>query len=604
MCGIVGYVGRQDAVPVLLEGLARLEYRGYDSAGIAVVRNGTLRVHKRAGKVRDLAASMPKRLSGQVGIAHTRWATHGQPSDANAHPHVDMANRIAVVHNGMIEDSALLRERLRAEGVQFSSETDTELLAHLIAREDADDLEEAVRRALRRVHGAYGIAVLDATAPDRIVLARNGSPVLIGIGDHQMLCASDMAALVRHAQQVVHLEDGELATVTAESFSTATLDARPTVKTATTLESAASDYERGGFEHFMLKEISEQPQAIDATLRGRLDARLATARLGGLNLTARELRAFRRVHVIACGSALYAGMVGAGMLESLARMPAAAESAAEFRYRNAVIEPETLYVAVSQSGETADTLAAVEEIARKGGRVLGVVNVPGSSIARAVDGGIYLHAGPELSVASTKAFTSMTVAFALLALHLGRLRDLGPADGQRLLSALAKLPDKAAEALAAHDELKQLAAWIASAQSSFFIGRVRGYPVALEGAQKLKEVSYVHAEAYPAAELKHGPLALISPELPTVAIVPDDELLEKNLASLEQIHSRGGEVLAVAHRQLGTLADRLILVPKSEPELDPILLGLPLQLLAYYAAAALGRDIDQPRNLAKSVTVE
>jgi glucosamine--fructose-6-phosphate aminotransferase (isomerizing) len=604
MCGIVGYVGRQDAVPVLLEGLARLEYRGYDSAGIAVVRNGTLRVHKRAGKVRDLAASMPKRLSGQVGIAHTRWATHGQPSDANAHPHVDMANRIAVVHNGMIEDSALLRERLRAEGVQFSSETDTELLAHLIAREDADDLEEAVRRALRRVHGAYGIAVLDATAPDRIVLARNGSPVLIGIGDHQMLCASDMAALVRHAQQVVHLEDGELATVTAESFSTATLDARPTVKTATTLESAASDYERGGFAHFMLKEISEQPQAIDATLRGRLDARFATARLGGLNLTARELRAFRRVHVIACGSALYAGMVGAGMLESLARIPAAAESAAEFRYRNAVIEPETLYVAVSQSGETADTLAAVEEIARKGGRVLGVVNVPGSSIARAVDGGIYLHAGPELSVASTKAFTSMTVAFALLALHLGRLRDLGPADGQRLLGALAKLPDKAAEALAAHDELKQLAAWIAGAQSSFFIGRVRGYPVALEGAQKLKEVSYVHAEAYPAAELKHGPLALISPELPTVAIVPDDELLEKNLASLEQIHSRGGEVLAVAHRQLGTLADRLVLVPKSEPELDPILLGLPLQLLAYYAAAALGRDIDQPRNLAKSVTVE
>ncbi len=604
MCGIVGYVGRQDAVPVLLEGLARLEYRGYDSAGIAVVRNGTLRVHKRAGKVRDLSSTLPKRLTGQVGIAHTRWATHGQPTDANAHPHVDMDGRIAVVHNGMIEDSAMLRERLRAEGVVFSSETDTELLAHLIAREDAADLEEAVRRALRRVHGAYGIAVLDAAAPDRIVLARNGSPVLIGIGDHQMLCASDMAALVRHAQQVVHLEDGELATVTAESFSTATLDARPTVKTATTLESAATDYERGGFAHFMLKEISEQPQAIDATLRGRLDARFQTARLGGLNLSARELRAFRRVHVIACGSALYAGMVGAGMLESLARIPAGAESAAEFRYRNAVVEPETLYVAVSQSGETADTLAAVEEITRKGGRVLGVVNVPGSSIARAVDGGVYLHAGPELSVASTKAFTSMTVAFALLALHLGRLRDLGPADGQRLLQALAKLPDKAAEALAAEDHITQLAAWIATAQSSFFIGRVRGYPVALEGAQKLKEVSYVHAEAYPAAELKHGPLALISPELPTVAIVPDDELTEKNLASLEQIHSRGGEVLAVAHRQLGTLADRLVLVPKSEPELDPILMGLPLQLLAYHAALALGRDVDQPRNLAKSVTVE
>ncbi len=604
MCGIVGYVGRQDAVPVLLEGLARLEYRGYDSAGIAVVRNGSLRVHKQAGKVRDLAANVPKRLSGQVGIAHTRWATHGPPSDSNAHPHVDMEGRIAVVHNGMIEDAALLRTRLQADGVKFSSDTDTEVLAHLIAREDADDLEEAVRRALRRVHGAYGIAVLDARQPDRIVLARNGSPVLIGVGERQMLCASDMAALVRHAQQVVHLEDGEMATVTADSFSTTTLDARPTVKTATSLESAAADYERGGFEHFMLKEISEQPQAIDATLRGRLDGRFATARLGGLNLSARELRAFRRVHVIACGSALYAGMVGAGMLESLARLPAAAESAAEFRYRNAVIEPETLYVAVSQSGETADTLAAVEEIRRKGGRVLGVVNVPGSSISRAVDGGIYLHAGPELSVASTKAFTSMAVAFALLALHLGRLRDLGPADGQRLLSALAKLPDKAAELLQAGAEIERLAAWISTAQSAFFIGRVRGYPVALEGAQKLKEVSYVHAEAYPAAELKHGPLALISPELPTVAIVPDDELIDKNLASLEQIHSRSGQVLAVAHRPLGALADQLVLVPKSEPELDPILLGLPLQLLAYHAAVALGRDIDQPRNLAKSVTVE
>ncbi|MDE3133632.1 MAG: glutamine--fructose-6-phosphate transaminase (isomerizing) [Acidobacteriota bacterium] len=604
MCGIVGYVGRQNAVPVLLEGLAQLEYRGYDSAGVAVARNDSLRVHKQAGKVRDLAASMPKRLSGNVGIAHTRWATHGLPTDDNAHPQLDMDGRIAVVHNGMIEDAPLLRGRLEADGITFASETDTEVLAHLIALEEVDDLEEAVRRALRRVHGAYGLAVLDARQPDRIVLARNGSPVLIGIGERQMLCASDMAALVRHAQQVVHLEDGELATVTADSFSTATLDARPSVKTATDIDVKAHDYERGEFEHFMLKEILEQPEAIDATLRGRLDARFATARLGGLNLTARELREFRRVHVLAAGSALYAGLVGAGMLESLARIPAAAEPAAEFRYRNPVIEPDTLYVAVSQSGETADTLAAVEEVVRKGGRVLGIVNVPGSSISRAVDGGIYIHAGPEQSVASTKAFTCMAVAFALLALHLGRLRDLGPADGQRLIAALGELPAKAAEAIGDREHIRRLAAWLSSAQSAFFIGRVRGYPVALEGAQKLKEISYIHAEAYPTAELKHGPLALVAPELPTIAIVPDDELLEKNLASLEQVHSRRGPVIAVSHRPLGDLADHQILVPRSEPELDPILLTLPLQLLAYYTAIALDRDIDQPRNLAKSVTVE
>ena len=394
MCGIVGYVGRQNAVPVLLEGLARLEYRGYDSAGIAVARNDSLRVHKQAGKVRDLAASMPKRITGTVGIAHTRWATHGLPTDTNAHPHLDMTGRIAVVHNGMIEDAAMLRGRLEADGVTFASETDTEVLAHLIAAEDVDDLEEAVRRALHKVHGAYGLAVLDARQPDRIVLARNGSPVLIGVGDRQMLCASDMSALVRHAQQVVHLEDGELATVTADSFSTTTLDAQPSVKTATSIDVAAQDYERGDYEHFMLKEIHEQPDAIGSTLRGRLDTRFSTARLGGLNLSARELRAFRRVHIIAAGSALYAGVVGAGMLESLARLPASAEPAAEFRYRNPVIEPDTLYIAVSQSGETADTLAAVEEVVRKGGRVLGIVNVPGSSISRAVDGGIYLHAGP------------------------------------------------------------------------------------------------------------------------------------------------------------------------------------------------------------------
>ncbi len=604
MCGIVGFVGHQNAVPVLLEGLARLEYRGYDSAGIAVARRGGLGVHKRAGRVREMASDLPKKIEGPVGIAHTRWATHGVPSDANAHPHLDPSGRVAVVHNGIIEDAPRLRAALEADGAEFSSDTDTEVLAHLIAREDVDDLAEAVRRALHNIHGAYGIAVLDARQPDRIVLARNGSPVLIGLGEHQMLAASDVAALVRHAQQIVYLDDGEIATLTADEFTTATLDALPTTKTATTVSWRVEDYDRGGYATFMQKEIHEQPDAIQSTLRGRLDTRFATAHLGGLNLTARELRSLRRVHILGAGSAYYAGLMGAGMLESLARLPASAEPAAEFRYRNPVIEPETLYVAVSQSGETADTLAAVEEISRKGGRVLGVVNVVGSSIARAVDGGIYLHAGPEVSVTSTKAFTCMAVAFALLALHLGRLRDLGPADGERLVAGLGRLPELAAQALGNEEAVAALAEDLSQARSAFFIGRVRGYPVALEGAQKLKEVSYVHAEAYPAAELKHGPLALVGPELPTVAVVPDDELLVKNRSSLEQIRSRGGHVYAVAHGPLDGLADGLMRVPRSEPELDPILLGLPLQMLAFHAAVALGRDIDKPRNLAKSVTVE
>ena len=575
MCGIVGYVGRQNAVPVLLEGLARLEYRGYDSAGVAVARNDSLRVHKQAGKVRDLAASMPKRITGNVGIAHTRWATHGLPTDSNAHPHIDMPGRIAVVHNGMIEDAGLLRGRLEADGIRFTSETDTEVLAHLIALEDVDDLEEAVRRALRKVHGAYGLAVLDARQPDRIVLARNGSPVLIGVGDRQMLCASDMAALVRHAQQVVHLEDGELATVTADSFSTTTLDAQPSVKTATRIDVEAQDYERGEYEHFMLKEIFEQPDAIEATLRGRLDTRFSTARLGGLNFSARELRAFRRVHIIAAGSALYAGVVGAGMLESLARLPASAEPAAEFRYRNPVIEPDTLYVAVSQSGETADTLAAVEEVVRKGGRVLGIVNVPGSSISRAVDGGIYIHAGPEQSVASTKAFTCMAVAFALLALHLGRLRDLGPADGQRLITALAELPARASEAIAETQHISRLAQWLSAAQAP--------PSSAACAATRWRSREPRSSRRSPTST----PRPTRRPSSSTAARfgragAPDDRdcpttAAGEGLASLEQVHSRRGPAIAVSHRNLGELADHQLIVPKSEPELDPILLGLPLQ---------------------------
>jgi glucosamine--fructose-6-phosphate aminotransferase (isomerizing) len=605
MCGIVGYVGKRDCVPVLVEGLQRLEYRGYDSAGVAVVKNGALRVHKAEGRVRDMAAGLPKRVSGPIGIAHTRWATHGPPSDRNAHPQIDAESRVAVVHNGILENADELRAELVADGVTLVSDTDTEVLAHLIARSPEEELEERVRDALRRVVGAYGIAVCDAAAPGQLIVARNGSPVVIGIGDREMLVASDVAALVRHTQQVAYLDDGELATVTLEGFRTSTLDRRPTTKEPQAIAVGEQDYARGGFAHYLRKEIADQPQSVAGTLRGRLDHRFATARLDGLNMTARELRAFRRVKVLGCGSAYYAGIGGAQMIESFARLPADAEPASEFRYRDPIIDPETLYIATSQSGETADTLAAVHEIQAKGGRVIGLVNVVGSSIARAAEGGVYLHAGPEVSVASTKAVTSTLVGFALLALLLGRVRDAGPAAGGRLISALEKLPAQIDEVLAGEDAIAEVAARIADSRSAFFIGRVRGHMVALEGAQKLKELSYVHAEAYPTPELKHGPLALIAPDVPTVAIVPSDHLLDKNRSSLQQVKARGGPLVVVGHGQPAEgLADELILVPRSEPELDPILLGIPLQLLAYHAALHLGRNVDQPRNLAKSVTVE
>ncbi|MCW3039523.1 MAG: hypothetical protein JWM31_1428 [Solirubrobacterales bacterium] len=604
MCGIVGYVGRENAVPVLLEGLQRLEYRGYDSAGVAVIKNGALRVHKAEGRVRDLSEGLPKRVAGPIGIAHTRWATHGPPSDVNSHPHLDTAGNVAVVHNGILENADALRAELEAEGVEFASDTDTEVLAHLIGRSEQQELEEAVREALYKVGGTYGLAVVDARHPDRIVIARNGSPVVIGIGAREMYVASDVAALVRHTQQVVLLDDGELATLTADGFTTQMMDRRPTTKETLELDADVSSYDKGGYDHYLRKEIADQPSAVAGTLRGRLDQRFSTAHLGGIELSARELRGIRRVKILGCGSAYYSGIVGADLIESLARLPADAEPASEFRYRNPVIDPDTLYLAVSQSGETFDTLAAVQEVQRKGGRVLGVVNVVGSSIARACEGGVYIHAGPEVSVASTKAFTSTAVAFALIALHIGRVRDLSPADGERLIGGLERLPEQLAQIMETEDHVAQVAQRFSAASSAFFIGRVGGYPVALEGAQKLKEVSYVHAEAYPASELKHGPLALITPELPTIVVAPDDHLVDKNRSAMEQIKARGGPVVAVGHRAFAGLADDTLLVPKNEPELDPILLGIPLQLLAYHAALVLGRDVDQPRNLAKSVTVE
>jgi glucosamine--fructose-6-phosphate aminotransferase (isomerizing) len=609
MCGIVGYIGTQQAAPLLLEGLARLEHRGYDSAGVAVLGPSGIKVAKQAGRVRDLAEQLPKRFAGRTGIGHTRWATHGPATDANAHPHTDTSGDVAVVHNGIIDNAAALRAQLTEAGVELRSDTDTEVLAHLVGRSSAETLEGRVSDALAVVEGTYGIAVVHAGFPDRIVVARNGSPLIIGVGEKEMHVASDLAALVRYTTTVAHLDDGELATLTATGFTTY----RPergvlstTTRAATTLDIDPASYDAGEHDSFMHKEMLEQPAAAERVLRGRLDERFGTAHLGGLNLDPRETRAIRRVKILGCGSAYYVGQMGASMIEELARIPADAEAASEFRYRDPVIEADTLYVAVSQSGETIDTLLAVEEIRRKGGRVIGLVNVVGSAIARACDGGIYLHAGPEVAVASTKALTNMYVGFALLALRLGRVRDLSIADGKRLIAGLQRLPGQIEEILGREEELAAVAATLAEAESLFFVGRVRGFPVAREGAQKFKEISYRHAEAYQTSELKHGPLALISERVPTVAIVPDDELTERNVGALHEIAARRGPLVVITHAgvDLGEVPGLRIDVPRNEVELDPLLMIVPLQLLAYHAALKLGHDIDKPRNLAKSVTVE
>jgi glutamine---fructose-6-phosphate transaminase (isomerizing) len=606
MCGIVGYIGNQNAAPILIEGLSRLEYRGYDSAGIAILGSRGTQVFRRVGRVRDLEASLPRRLAGKIGIGHTRWATHGPATEENAHPQSSEDGRISVVHNGIIDNAAALRERLDAKGVKFTSETDTEVIAHLIARSEAPTLEGAVLDVLSRITGTYAIAVLDTQHPDRLVVARNGSPLILGVGDREMFVASDLSALVRHTTTVVHLDDGELATVSATEFRTFSQEQENTEKIPTTIDVDLEDVGLGGYRHYMRKEIIEQPSTIERMLRGRLDDRFGTARLDGLNLGPRELRSFRRVKILGCGSAFYVGQMGAAMIEELARVPADAEPASEFRYRNPIVEPDTLYVAVSQSGETADTAFAVQEVKRKGGQIVGLVNVVGSTIARECDGGVYLHAGPEVAVASTKALTHMGIGFALLALALARVRDLSIADGQRIIAGLRKVPGQIEEVLADEEHIAEVARGLAGAESLFFIGRVRGFPVAREGAQKFKEISYRHAEAYQTSELKHGPLALICEDLPTVAILPADELTDRNIAAMQQIVARKGPLVAVTHPgvDIGELDVPRIVVPKNERELDPILLTVPLQLMAYHAALALGHDIDKPRNLAKSVTVE
>lgn len=608
MCGIIAYTGQQPVLPILLDGLKRLEYRGYDSAGVSLISRKRLKTTKAAGKLNNLEAKVDHNISSRCGIGHTRWATHGAPSDENAHPHTDTSNRFAIVHNGIIENVDALKASL-GQSLKYVSETDSEVIAHLLTQHDGP-LLDAVRSVLSQLVGTYGLAVIDKDNPDTIVVARNGSPVILGIGEGEMLAASDMSAMARHTSQVVHLNDGEIAELTPNGFKVVRMDSSVANKEAITLNEQYAHYDRGGHEHYLYREIVDQPESIKQTLSGRLDERFSTAHLGGLNLKARDLIGIKRITILGCGSALFAGMAGANMIEALARIPVSAEPAAEFRYRNPVIEKDTLYLVVSQSGETFDTLAALREVRRKGGFVLGIVNSVGSTIAREVDGGIYMHAGPEVSVASTKAYTSMLVAFSLLALLLGRSRDLSPQQGIRFINELKQLPEHINDVLALEADIKKIAIKFKKSHSAFFIGRTHGFPIALEGAQKLKEISYIHAEAYAASELKHGPLALVTKSTPCFVVLPNDELLPKTISSMEEIKARGGPIIAVTSApesvtaRLNTLAQSIIRIPDVGELTQPVLMAVVFQLLAYHSALSLGRDVDQPRNLAKSVTVE
>jgi glucosamine--fructose-6-phosphate aminotransferase (isomerizing) len=623
MCGIVGYVGKQQAAPIILEGLRQLEYRGYDSAGISVLRDHDLQTRKRKGKIDEGLGQLlqAEPLSGLLGVGHTRWATHGPPSDENSHPHFDESGRIAVVHNGVIENYDRLRERFKDH--TFHSATDTEVLAHLIGAhyaevrragasvpagaDGAHPLAQAVMNALREVIGAYGIAVVCADYPDVIVGARRGSPLIVGVGEGENFLASDATAIARHTRQVIYLNDYDVVTLTPGRFSVVNLGADTAQVQISKLEFDAEAAERGAFPHFMLKEIFEQPRTVENALRGRIDHDEATAKFGGLNLSMAELRQIDQIVIPACGTSWHAALIGEYLFEEFAHIPTEVEYASEFRYRNAPIQKNTLVLVITQSGETADTLAGLRESRRRGHKVLAICNVVGSTIARESDGGIYLHAGPEIGVASTKAFTSQVTVLTLLALLMGRIRMLSSRDGTQILKALEAVPDQMRAVLARNDAIKRIALKYAAAEDFFFLGRQYNFPVALEGALKLKEVSYIHAEGYPAAEMKHGPIAMIDEKTPTVFLVPSDQLYEKVFSNLEEIKARKGPIIAIAtegNDRIAKKVDDVIHLPATLEPVFPLLAALPMQLLAYHIAVARGCDVDKPRNLAKSVTVE
>ncbi len=614
MCGIIGYIGQRNCVPIIVEGLKRLEYRGYDSAGIALVKDGVFRIEKKAGKVADLVQHLNRYngdLSANLGMGHTRWATHGEPNDVNAHPHWDSQGKIAIIHNGIIENYAAIKTKLTREGHAFRSATDTEVLAHLIEEMHTrtGDLCSAVRLALAEVEGTYGLVVLSTHQPDRLVVARKGSPLIIGIGDGETFVASDAAAIVSHTRQVVYLEDGEIAELTASGFRTMTIDDEAIEKEVEEITFELSQIERGGYDHFMLKEIHEQPETIRNAIRGRLQPETGTVVLGGLRDVQEQLLNARRIVITACGTSWHAGLVGEYLFEELARIPTEVEYASEFRYRNPVIGKDDAVFLISQSGETADTLAAGREAKAKGATVLGIVNVVGSTIARESHAGVYIHAGPEIGVASTKAFTSQLTVLSLVALMLAQARGTIDAHRAKILSQeLAAVPDKVARILAnTQEQIKAIADEFKDSQHFLYLGRGANFPVALEGALKLKEISYIHAEGYPAAEMKHGPIALIDENMPVVFIVPKDAIYEKVLSNIQEVRARHGRIIAIANEddtEIGHLAEHVIRVPHTFGYFGPILNVIPLQLLSYYIAVARGTNVDQPRNLAKSVTVE
>ncbi len=608
MCGIIGYIGNNEALPILIEGLKRLEYRGYDSAGVATVDGGKIILAKTEGKISKLEQLLSgKTLPGTRGIAHTRWATHGEPTTKNAHPHLDCTGDIAVIHNGIIENYQVIKTRLESNGHKFITDTDTEVISHLIEEFYKDSLEDAVQKAAAQLEGTYGLVILSKKDPDKLIGVRNGSPLVVGIAEKEYFLASDVSAILKHTRQVVYLDDKEMVVVDPSGFMTMTIDNVEVTKEIQEVSWNLDMIEKGGYDHFMLKEIFEQPETTKNAMRGRLIHEAGDARLGGLNMTEREIREIKRIVLLGCGTSWHAALIGEYMIEEHARLPVEVEYASEFRYRNPIVEPGTVTIAISQSGETVDTLEAMREARRKGSRVMGICNVVGSTIARESDGGVYIHAGPEIGVASTKAFTSQVAALSILAVMLGRMRVMSKREGQDIIEAMRNVPGQIKQILDKNEQIYEIAKVYADSDNFLYLGRGPNFPVALEGALKLKEISYIHAEGYPAAEMKHGPIALIAENMPVVVICPKDNAYGKIVGNIAEVKARKGRLIVIANEEdeeVAKVADHIITIPQTLDMFYPTLTVVPLQLLAYHMAVLRGCDVDQPRNLAKSVTVE
>ncbi|GMU85061.1 MAG: glutamine--fructose-6-phosphate aminotransferase [isomerizing] [Ignavibacteriales bacterium] len=610
MCGIVGYIGPKNCIPVILGGLKRLEYRGYDSAGVGVLLNGESKIVKNKGKVSLLEKKLEtEKIEANIGIGHTRWATHGEPNEINAHPHANSDGSLFLIHNGIIENYQTLKKQLRLEGFSFKSDTDSEVIIHLIERflNKGNDFQKAVRLALSEVDGTYGLAIINAKEPNKIIAARKGSPLVIGVGEKENYIASDVSALIAHTKNIVYVEDGEIVEVYADKFVAKTILDEDIEKEVIEVSMTLDEIDKGGHPTFMIKEIMEQPESVFNSMRGRLIFGEGTSKLGGLDTVVDRLAASKRIVISACGTSWHAALVGEYMFEQFLRIPTEVEYASEFRYRNPIIQPDDTIIFISQSGETADTLAALREAKRKRALCLGICNVVGSSVARESDAGVYIHAGPEIGVASTKAFTGQLVVLALITLLVARKRDLSLADGKMIVDEFNTIPDKIRKILLLNDQIERIANDFKNAKNFLYLGRGYNFPVALEGALKLKEISYIHAEGYPAAEMKHGPIALVDENMPVVFIAPKDSTYDKIVSNIEEIRARKGKIIAIANEndsEIDKLADYTVKIPETIRMLMPILTVIPLQLLAYHVAVKKGLNVDQPRNLAKSVTVE